>query len=47
MQIGLAAFFSVFFMIYYYDIRVRREGLDLELAAARLRPPAAAAAGPA
>jgi hypothetical protein len=36
MQIGLAAFFAVFFMIYYYDVRVRREGLDLELAAKRL-----------
>ena len=34
MQVGVASFFAVFFMVYYYDIRVRREGLDLALAAA-------------
>ena len=33
MQVAVASFFAVFFMIYYYDVRVRREGLDLALAA--------------
>ncbi len=45
MQTGVATFFATLFMVFYYDTRVRREGLDLELAAAAL--PATAAPAPA
>ncbi len=31
LQVGAAAFFAALFMVFYYDTRVRREGLDLEL----------------
>ncbi len=31
---------TVFYAVYYYDVRIRREGFDLEAALARLSPPA-------
>lgn len=31
---------TVFYAVYYYDVRIRREGFDLEVALERLAPPA-------